>query len=127
MDYKVICRFLGKISLIQALVVTLPLALACWYQEDSCIAFILTSIVGCVVGGFCLSQSKVRTKALTMREGIAITGLGWLLATFLGMLPYVFGHYLGVLDGFFESISGFTGTGATVITDIESLPQSILL
>ena len=127
MDYKVICRFLGKISLIQALVVTLPLALACWYQEDSCIAFILTSIVGCVVGGLCLSQSKVRTKALTMREGIAITGLGWLLATFLGMLPYVFGHYLGLLDGFFESISGFTGTGATVITDIESLPQSILL
>lgn len=127
MNYHVICRFLGKISFIQAGVVMLPLAMACWYQESSCMAFVLTSIVGCVIAGLCLSQSSVRTKSLTMREGIAITGLGWLLATFLGMLPYVFGQYLGLLDGLFESISGFTGTGATVITDIERLPQSILL
>ena len=127
MDYSVICRFLGKISLIQALVVLLPLVLACGYGEESCMAFIWTGIVGFLVAGLCLSQGKVRTRVLTMREGIAITGLGWLLATCLGMLPYVFGQYLGLLDGFFESISGFTGTGATVITDIESLPQSILL
>ena len=127
MDYKIICHFLGKISLIQAFVVILPLAMAYWRGEDSCIAFILTSMVGCLIAVLCLSQSHVRTKALTMREGIAVTGLGWLLATFLGMLPYVFGQYLGALDGFFESISGFTGTGATVITDLEVLPQSILL
>ena len=63
---------------------------------------------------------------LTMREGAAITGLGWLLATFLGMLPYLLSGSLGFLDGIFESISGFTGTGATVMTSIESQPFSIL-
>ena len=50
-----------------------------------------------------------------------------MLATFLGMLPYCLGGYLSYFDGLFESVSGFTGTGATVITDLEILPQSLLL
>ena len=63
---------------------------------------------------------------LTAREGIAITAFGWMTGTFLGMLPYLLGGYLGFLDALFESISGFTGTGATVFASLSSLPYSIL-
>ena len=63
---------------------------------------------------------------LTAREGIAITAFGWFTGTFLGMLPYLLGHYLNFLDALFESISGFTGTGATVFSSLGTLPYSVL-
>lgn len=104
----------------------IPLGIAFWCGEESAVPFILTIGAAVAVSFLCQRRGHVRTKALTIREGIAITGLGWLLATGLGMLPYVLGGYLGILDGLFESISGFTGTGATVIEDLEVLPNSIL-
>ena len=104
---------------------TLPLVMALVFAEDSWLAFWARwGPVPWRARGF-LRYGHVRTKKLTMREGIAITGLGWLLATFLGMLPYCLGGYLNYFDGLFESISGFTGTGATVIPDLEILPQSL--
>ena len=104
----------------------IPLLIALWRGEDCAPAFILSIGAAFAVAAACRRKERLRTRSLTIREGIAITGLGWLLATFLGMLPYVFSGCLGVLDGLFESISGFTGTGATVIEDLEILPHSIL-
>lgn len=126
MDYRVVCRFLGQISLAEAGVTCVPLLMALVYWEDDLIYFIISAAIMALCGIVLLRIGRIRTKRLTMREGIAITGLGWLLATFLGMLPYVVGGYLNLLDGVFESISGFTGTGATVIEDLEVLPFSIL-
>lgn len=126
MDLHIVCRFLGKIARAQALVTLVPFALALVWQETSWKAFLGTIVLASVASLFFLEYGYVRTKKLTMREGIAITGLGWLMAAFLGMLPYVLGGYLGYFDGIFESISGFTGTGATVIPDLEILPRSIL-
>lgn len=126
MDLHVICQFLGRIAWAQAGVMGLPLLMALAFAEDSWPAFMGTMAVCALAGWAFLRYGHVRTKKLTMREGIAITGLGWLLATFLGMLPYCLGGYLNYFDGLFESISGFTGTGATVIPDLEVLPQSLL-
>lgn len=126
MDLHVICQFLGRIAWAQSGVMTLPLVMALVFAEDSWLAFLGTMGTCALAGWGFLRYGHVRTKKLTMREGIAITGLGWLLATFLGMLPYCLGGYLNYFDGLFESISGFTGTGATVIPDLEILPQSLL-
>lgn len=127
MDLRVISRFLGKIALAQGGVLFLPLAMAVIMGESSWLPFVGSIILCGLVGWACLNYGRVRTQKLTMREGIAITGIGWMLATFLGMLPYCLGGYLSYFDGLFESVSGFTGTGATVITDLEILPQSLLL
>lgn len=108
-------------------VLFLPLAMAIIMGESSWLPFVGSIILCGLVGMSCLNYGRVRTQKLTMREGIAITGIGWMLATFLGMLPYCLGGYLSYFDGLFESVSGFTGTGATVITDLEILPQSLLL
>ena len=127
MDLRVISRFLGKIALAEGGVLFLPLAMAIIMGESSWLPFVGSIILCGLVGMSCLNYGRVRTQKLTMREGIAITGIGWMLATFLGMLPYCLGGYLSYFDGLFESVSGFTGTGATVITDLEILPQSLLL
>ena len=62
-----------------------------------------------------------------VREGIAVTGLGWLLVSILGTVPYLAGGYLNLIDSFVESFAGFSGTGATVFADVEILPKGILL
>ena len=64
---------------------------------------------------------------LSLREGIAITSLGWILCSLIGAVPYISGGYLDVVDGVLESVSGFTGAGATVITALSEIPDSVLL
>ena len=120
--------FLGRIAQAQGLVFLLPLAVSLWRGENFAgAALFFAAALSAGIGTKLRCYGTDPGDRLSIREGIAITGGGWMLATFLGMLPYLLGGYLGYLDGVFESISGFTGTGATVITDIEALPQGILL
>lgn len=126
MNQNIICYVLGRLVLAEAVILGIPFFMALYGWEKSAPAFAV-SICICVLIGLALRvHGRSGNEHLTMREGAAITGLGWLLATFLGMLPYLLSGSLGFLDGLFESISGFTGTGATVMTSIESQPFSIL-
>ena len=127
MDIKVVAYFLGRIAQAEGLIFLVPLAVSLWYAESSRLPLFATAFLSAAAGTALRRAGKEPGERLTLREGIAITGGGWLLATFLGMLPYLLGGYLGYLDGVFESISGFTGTGATVVEDIEALPQGVLL
>lgn len=127
MNFRIVSLFLGRISLAEMVVLLVPLCFAVGSGDGSAYIFIAAMVACFGAGAVFLSGGEARQQKLTIREGIAITGLGWLLATLLGMIPYVAGGYLGAVDGLFESISGFTGTGATVIRDLESFPQSLLL
>ena len=126
MSLRIVAFFLGKISAALGGVLCLPLGIALFYSESSRLAFVLAVLLCLSLGKGLLAAGRLETDTLTVREGIAITGLGWIMVTILGMLPYVCGGYLGILDGLFESISGFTGTGATVIDHLEILPNSIV-
>ena len=64
---------------------------------------------------------------LTLRESFKVAAIGWLLMSFFGAIPFILSGYLNPLDAWFESMSGFTATGLTMFTDVESLPRSILL
>ncbi len=127
MDLRVVAYILGKLSLACGAALLLPFAIALLYLESSCLAFSLSIVLCTAVGLMLTFYGRLESENLTVREGIAITGLGWIMVTFLGMVPYAAGGYLSVLDGVLETISGLSGTGATVIDDIEILPQSILL
>lgn len=126
MQRRVICYVLGRLVTAEAIILLIPFGIAYWLHEPSLLAFFVAICLAASAGLILSSQGHVRVENLTIREGMAITGLGWIIATALGMLPYVSGGYLGILDGLFESISGFTGTGATVMPTLEGLPQSIL-
>ena len=116
---------LSRLSFAMAASLCIPLTLAILGSDQSHQAFILSIFVSVFFGAIFRRYSHP-TEELTAREGIAITAFGWITGTFLGMLPYLLGGYLGFLDAFFESISGFTGTGATVFSSLSILPYSIL-
>ena len=103
--------------------------LAAFTEETGGAAAFLLSIFLCVAVTFELERfGGLKGKDnIGVRDGIAITGLGWLLVSILGTVPYLAGGYLNVIDSLTESFAGFSGTGATVFEDVEILPRSILL
>lgn len=125
MNIYTVNYILSRLSFAMAASLVIPLVLAIASNEPSRQAFMLSVLVSAFLGvGF--RRYGKPAEALTAREGIAITAFGWFTGTFLGMLPYLLGNYLGFLDALFESISGFTGTGATVFSSLGTLPYSIL-
>lgn len=126
MQKGVILYVLGRLIMAEAVILLIPCGIALYNYEQDIVTFLTAAVLAGSTGLIMLSRGHVRVDSLSLREGIAITGLGWIIATALGMLPYVSGGYLGFLDALFESISGFTGTGATVFPTLEGVPQSIL-
>ena len=85
----------------EAVVLLFPMAIA-WYNHDpNVVSFLMASVLAGSVGLILRSRTKIKAEKLTLKEDIAITGLAWVVTTFLGMLPYVNGGYLNGLDAFF--------------------------
>jgi trk system potassium uptake protein TrkH len=104
-----------------------PLAVAVGYGEAQTIrAFLYTIAIGVGVGASGLLLSRTDLGKLTRREGFAVVALGWTLACVLGMLPFYFSGTLGLVNSWFECVSGFTGTGSSVIKDIEAVSKGVL-
>ena len=125
MNYRIVCNVLGKVLLAEALLMLLPLGAALVYGE-SVLPFVFTILPLAAVGGG-LSLVKTRKNDLFAREGFVIVGLSWLLMSAFGALPFVFAgdvpHYV---DAFFETVSGFTTTGASILTDIEAMSRGCM-
>lgn len=129
MNRRIVAGLLGYLTLFCGAAMIPPFILAATTEEFDGAAAFLLSIFLCLAATFELERfGGLQGKDnLGIREGIAITGLGWLLISILGLVPYFAGGYLNFLDSLTESFSGFSGTGATVIEDVEILPRSILL
>ncbi|MCP4579232.1 MAG: TrkH family potassium uptake protein [Deltaproteobacteria bacterium] len=129
MNFQIIVRFTGILIFFLGFSMAAPLG-ASFLFEDNCtqsllLAMAITCFLGIIPFGFTRNQ---KGKQLNHRDGVAIVTLGWIMAGLIGALPYLFsGAIPNFTDACFESISGFTTTGASVITDIESLPEGILL
>lgn len=106
-----------------------PLILATMSNHHGDAAAFLLAMFLCIAVTFELERfGGLKGKDnIGVREGVAVTGLGWLIVSILGTVPYIAGGYLNVVDSLVESFAGFSGTGATVFDDVEILPQSILL
>jgi len=105
-----------------------PLLFGLYYHDGSALP-IARSIGVTIAGGLvlCACFRGARKEALTHREGMGIVAIGWMAAGLFGALPYYWGGALpGFSDAVFESLSGFTTTGASVLTQIESLPRGLL-
>lgn len=126
MNLRLVSFLLGRLSLACVGVMVLPLALAFFYAENTYTAFLKTIIIGVILAQILIAYGRMQGETITFREGVAVVGCGWLLITLLGALPYIFTGTLGAVSAFFESVSGFTTTGATTITNIEIVPKSVL-
>lgn len=129
MNKRIVSGLLGYLTLFCGAAMLPPFILAAVSEEFDGAAAFLLSIFLCLAATFELERfGGLQDKDnVGIREGIAITGLGWMLISFLGLVPYFAGGWLNLLDSLTESFSGFSGTGATVINDVEILPRSILL
>lgn len=128
MRFGVILYNLGKIALVLVASMLLPEIYALYYKEGDFGALLLSQAVMLAVGGgLMLACRKQRGLSLRYREGFAIAALGWLLAAVLGAMPYVFGGVCAPIDAFWESMSGFTTTGASILPSQEALPKGLLI
>lgn len=126
MNYSLIVKTIGKIIMVESGLMLFPLAVALWNRDSMRWAFVF-SILFTGIFGFLLSLSKHGTKHLRIIDGMAIVTFGWLLASVFGALPYMFsGLNLSIVDCFFESVSGLSTTGATILPRVEILSDSLM-
>ena len=128
MNYSVIRKILGKLAILLAALMVFPLLVSLIYQEGirNVLAFLIPCLVLILIG-FLLNIKKVTNYKMQVREGTVIVGLAWLLMSLIGAIPFMISKEIpNFFDAFFESASGFTTTGASVVTDVLSLSHSIL-
>ena len=126
MNYRIVGRVLGMVLLCLAGLMLVPLLAGIIYGENVrpfvlCIALSLAL-------GLLLASIKPDSTDLFARDGFLAVGLAWMLMSLLGALPYILsGDIPDFVDALFESVSGFSTTGATVLTDVEALSRSCML
>ncbi len=117
----------GWLLIFEAIFMTLPLITAVIYKESE-FKYFLISIGICILVGGLFLIGKPKSTTLYSREGVVIVAASWILLSLFGAVPfYISGAIPSYIDAFFETVSGFTTTGATILGEIESLPRSILL
>jgi trk system potassium uptake protein len=126
MNKRAVLRVLGFVLGVTALAMLAPVAISHHAGDRDAWSFLVTAIGGLLLGGL-LWWAGTRAREIRVREGFAVVTLGWLGAGLLGALPaWLSGQIPGFTDAVFESISGFTTTGATILTDIEGRSRGLL-
>lgn len=127
MNIKSISVNIGKALLINALFMLLAVGISVFYGFDSgFMPLTISCLITLLVGGFPLIFSRNSSQD-SMQDGYVTIVLTWLLSFIFGMLPYVlWGGEFTIMNAWFESVSGYTTTGSTILTDIEALPRSLL-
>ena len=126
-NFKQIARVLAVLQLLIGGMMLTALPFSLYFKSGDEMSFIWSVCVCLIAGAVFWYFSNTQDKSLSKREGYLIVALGWLTMVSFGALPYLFcGKIHGLTDAFFESMSGMTTTGASILTDIESMPQGIL-
>ncbi|RKY54024.1 MAG: TrkH family potassium uptake protein, partial [Candidatus Neomarinimicrobiota bacterium] len=126
MNFRNVFRVLGIIYISIGLILFIPLSISIVNNDGAQIAFLVTVIIS-LISGILFNILKTEKPDIEKKEAIAIVVIGWASVSVLGAFPFYFsGYFPGFLDSLFESVSGFTTTGASILKDIESLPLSIL-
>ena len=127
MNYKMVGFVLGRIFLIEAALMLFPMGCAAIYGEWASIPAFLIPVVILLVLGLAASLKSPKDTKIYARDGLAIVALVWVLLSVFGALPFIItGEIPSFVDAFFEMVSGFTTTGSTILTDVESLSHGIL-
>lgn len=123
MNFRFISYIVGWILNFQGIFLLIPSFVSLYYGEDSGFAYVITSII-CLVIGIALTFRKPVNKAFYAKDGFISVALCWIVLSITGALPFVFnGEIPSIVDAMFETISGFTTTGATILSDVEALSK----
>lgn len=125
MNFPKSLNILGKIMLITGTLFLLPVIVAFIYKENTALSF-LVPMTAMLVLGAAFTRFPTDDKPLYIGDGFFIVTFSWILLSLFGAIPFVMAGYLDYVDAVFETVSGFTTTGSTVLTNIEALPNSLL-
>ncbi len=127
MNYYMIKYTIGWLLLFETAFFAVPLITAAIYTEAAFFAFLATMAITAALG-FLLVYKKPKNTELYAREGFVIVALSWMVMSLFGALPFLFaGSTKSFVDALFETVSGFTTTGASIFPEVETLPKSILM
>jgi len=129
MRWRYILCFVGILSIFLGLTMIIPLICSFLYQDNTSRPILISAAITETIGLLLFYGFRIQDNDhISPREGIAIVAMGWIAASFFSALPFYFGHAFDTFtDAFFESVSGITTTGASVMTNIEAVPYSLLL
>ncbi len=127
MNYRMIKYILGWLLIFESIFFILPMVTALIYKEQAGLAFLISALISAAVGMLCI-KSKPKDTALYSKDGFAAVSLSWIVLSIFGSLPFMFsGVTKNYFDALFETVSGFTTTGASIFSDVEALPKCINL
>jgi len=126
-NWRLIFKILGTLLWIEAAFLSLSLVLALYHQESDIMAFTLTVGITALAGTVLRLLGRQSTNTLSRRDAYLLVSVVWIAFTTFGMLPFLIGGFIPhVTDAFFETMSGLTTTGATIMDHVEGLPHGIL-
>lgn len=128
MNKKMVAYTLGRLLQIEAMLLVIPLIVSLIYREPVkySASFLVVALLTGIIG-YMFTKKMPKVKSLYAKEGFVIVSLSWILLSFFGSLPFVLnGDIPSMVDAFFETASGFTTTGASILTDVEALEHSSL-
>lgn len=127
MNFKIIFRVLGFLLLVEGVAMLLALGVSLIYGEYDTVGFIISSGINILTGIILVILTAKASKDIGKKEGFIIVSSVWVVFSFFGSLPYVLsGAIPNFTNAFFETMSGFTTTGSSILNDIEALPHGIL-
>ncbi|MBE6587041.1 MAG: TrkH family potassium uptake protein [Ruminococcaceae bacterium] len=127
MNRKKVFYTLGQLLLLEAVLFLLPTLVGIIYKENTALHFIISAAIAAAVGGTLMIVCRKRNDVIYAKEGFAIVSLSWLALSAVGALPFFLSHEIpSYVDAFFETVSGFTTTGASVVKNVEALSHGML-
>lgn len=127
MNRKMVLNTVGKIAMADAAFLFMPFIVGVMYKEKDALSFAVTAVISLFIGMLLKAVSNTSNKTIYVKEGFTIVAFAWLYMSAIGALPLYFGGTTSsYIDAFFEIVSGFTTTGASILTDVESVSHGAL-
>jgi len=124
---KLISNIIGKLLILEAIIMATSFVMALAYQEVDSLTFLLSSLITIVAGIIFQILGRESKNTLNRKDAFLVVTLVWIVFSVFGMLPYqISGYIKNPTDAFFETMSGFTTTGCTILDDVEILPHGML-
>ncbi len=126
MNFSIVRFILGKVIMIEAMFLILPFIVGIIFKETDAFSFLLCSSF-CFITGALLTKKRPKSQLFFAREGFIIVALSWITLSFFGAIPFVLSRQIpNFTDALYETVSGFTTTGSSILADVESLNRSTL-
>ena len=128
MNIRMLIYILGKVLLIEGILMVLPIVCGCFYGEWPFVIYYIACAAAYMIAGFLISMKKPKNMTVFIKDGCVATALSWLVLSIAGCIPFMLTKEIpSFTDAVFETASGFTTTGASILTNVEAMSHTSLM